>query len=143
MPTNAASKMKPEIKDLWIKALRDGKRKQGYGQLRRNDEHCCLGVLSELGFEAGICSRTEVNVVETDDDTGKDVEYIEFRYGWHKETAFLPSEIMEWAGLESNNGIFRITNEDGYNYSSESLVSLNDSEKFTFAQIADYVEEHF
>ena len=46
--------MNKQLKSKWIKALRSGKYKQGFGRLKqRNDtnhrpEYCCLGVLREL-----------------------------------------------------------------------------------------------
>jgi hypothetical protein len=40
--------VKPEIKKLWIEALRSGKYKRGEGALRSEGKHCCLGVLCEL-----------------------------------------------------------------------------------------------
>ena len=45
-------KMNPEIKSLWLSALRGGKYKQGEGYLEHKDTetkevtHCCLGVLA-------------------------------------------------------------------------------------------------
>ncbi len=46
-------KLKPEIKKLWVDALRSGRYKQGYNDLRDSSGgHCCLGVLvEELGYE--------------------------------------------------------------------------------------------
>lgn len=38
--------MKTEVKKKWLKALRSGKYEQGRGQLRFNNEFCCLGVLA-------------------------------------------------------------------------------------------------
>jgi hypothetical protein len=41
--------MNPEIKQKWVEALRSGKYKQGYKQLRdENGAYCCLGVLCEV-----------------------------------------------------------------------------------------------
>jgi hypothetical protein len=41
--------MKAKWKDLWIRALRGGKFKQGRCALRSlNDKYCCLGVLCDL-----------------------------------------------------------------------------------------------
>lgn len=45
--------MKQNIMKKWVKALRSGKYKQGYGTLKQYNGfeevyHCCLGVLCEL-----------------------------------------------------------------------------------------------
>jgi len=40
--------MHPEIKQMWIDALRSGDFKKGYRQLCRNNQYCCLGVLCEI-----------------------------------------------------------------------------------------------
>lgn len=40
--------MKPEIKQLWIEALKSGRYKQGKGALRSINGYCCLGVLADL-----------------------------------------------------------------------------------------------
>lgn len=45
-------KMNPEIKKLWVAALRSGEYNQGAAQLCYNDgdgkRHCCLGVLARV-----------------------------------------------------------------------------------------------
>jgi hypothetical protein len=50
--------MNKRIKKLWIKALRSGKYRQGYRQLKRgrgNDAaFCCLGVLCEVAKQEGV-----------------------------------------------------------------------------------------
>ena len=40
--------MKPEIKKLWVDALRSGTYKQGFGRLKTDQGYCCLGVLTQL-----------------------------------------------------------------------------------------------
>lgn len=47
--------MDPNVKTLWLKALRSGNYKQGYMKLRSGDRFCCLGVL-----------RHELNIREFD-----------------------------------------------------------------------------
>ena len=46
----AEKKMKPEIKKLWVDALRSGEYKQAREVLRTNGgtSFCCLGVLTDL-----------------------------------------------------------------------------------------------
>ena len=41
--------MTPELKRLWVDALRSGKYLQGFDMLRTPDNHyCCLGVLADI-----------------------------------------------------------------------------------------------
>lgn len=65
--------MKPEIKKLWVDALRSGKYKQGTHRLRDGNKFCCLGVLCEI--------------------SGK---------GYNPEDGGLPANVMRWAGLDTN-----------------------------------------
>ncbi len=81
--------MKPEVKELWVSALRDSDMKQGRGCLKEGNEFCCLGVLTEL------YRMSTANVKNLD---------------WHQLTSisaesfdgtgmFLPRVVAEWAGL--------------------------------------------
>lgn len=74
--------MKPEIKELWLKALRSGEYKQAKNYLRRNDQFCCLGVLCDLHAKAGLGFWDGEN------------------YLW--EGKVLPRTIQEWAGLNTS-----------------------------------------
>ena len=41
--------MKKEVAELWVKALRSGDYRQGFGRLRTpEDNYCCLGVLCDI-----------------------------------------------------------------------------------------------
>lgn len=40
--------LRPEVKKLWMDALRSGRYSQGREALRRDDQFCCLGVLCDL-----------------------------------------------------------------------------------------------
>ena len=42
-----------EVLRAWVKALRSGKFKQGFGALNKNEEYCCLGVLQEIRYRGG------------------------------------------------------------------------------------------
>lgn len=121
--------MKSEIKKLWVDALRSGEFEQGTGALRRvlpgnTDKYCCLGVLSELAYRAGV-----VGVGRTLESRGVT------QYG--NATAYLPPEVCEWAGISmEEDGDVDLRYEDGY----EPATHLNDSVRLTFAQIADCIE---
>ena len=97
----------------WVEALRSGKYKQGTGQLRYEEEFCCLGVACDL-YDA---SRWE---------TDKDGELT-----FMDEMSVLPIKVMDWLGLEYDDGAF--------NGDDNSLVTMNDRGK-TFNDIADIIE---
>lgn len=110
--------MKPEIKKLWVDALRSGDYKQGQKVLHhtKNNSFCCLGVLCDLAVKNGVKINIKENSV-----TSYDGEY---------ET--LPEKVIEWSELldqspDSNDPLI-------------TLAGLNDIE-YTFDQIADIIEK--
>lgn len=117
--------MNPEIKAAWIAKLRSGEFEQGLGLLRdKDDKLCCLGVLCELGVEAGIVKRNQSSLGEP------------FAYGEMGMTGLLPSEVIDWSGIYENSPWVHLQeSNDDY-----SLTQLNDSWKFNFTQIADAIE---
>ncbi len=119
--------MNPEIKALWVGALRSGGYGQTDGQLRRTyrpgegeipAEYCCLGVLCDLYDKA---NKTSSWNNETDNFMGKG--------------AFLPEEVSGWAGMNAyeRDGLFTSAGE------YEDVVSMNDNGA-TFGDIADVIE---
>lgn len=102
--------MKPEIKELWLKALRSGEYKQAKNYLRRNDQFCCLGVLCDLHAKAGLGFW---------DNDG----------GYLHEDKVLPRTIQEWAGLNTSE-----PEAEG-----RTLSGLND-DGVDFNEIADIIE---
>lgn len=145
-------KLDPEIKDLWLKALRSGSFAQGTNYLEKNDSYCCLGVLCSIAVDQGIVERAypsspfrEISFYAED---GPDCSQV------------LPSEVMEWSNLEDEAGQFVISEEDlyasGISYSQRSdivsdsftdgtvtvtLASLNDG-GVSFEKIADLIEKY-
>lgn len=118
--------MDTRIKYRWVEALRSGKYKQTTGQLNKKAEgFCCLGVLCEIAVEDGVIFR-----YSDGEDTG---------YGFSDlmEFSVLPKAVQEWAGIDSSAGEFP---EAG---SKRSLISLNDDDHLSFAEIADVIEENF
>ncbi len=80
-------KMKPEIKEKWIKALPNYK--QGRGFLRIDDKYCCLGVLCDIySKETGIPWNRPYKGAE---------------YDFMGAMSFLPPSVIHWAGLTSLN----------------------------------------
>lgn len=118
--------MNNRIKTKWIEALKSGDYKQGVHALKTNSEgevkYCCLGVLCDLYAK------------ENKKRWGKPSNlYPTFM----KQVSVLPKEVMEWAGLEEESGTFR------YKRRPNSLMNLNDRERFSFKDIAKIIERYF
>jgi hypothetical protein len=114
-----ASESSMSLKEKWIAALRSGRYKQVTGRLRRENGHCCLGVLCDIlnpdGWE-------EIN------------NGYSFQYQGICSSAELPDNIPPLLGLESiNTNIY---------LKDISLIALNDHKGYSFKQIADYIEEN-
>lgn len=103
--------MNKEWKEKWIKALCSGKYKQGRGQLRREDEFCCLGVFCD------IYDPNEWRLA------GRVKGYV---YGDYDDSMFIPREIRDSLDITM--------------LSHRDLIYMNDNGA-TFEQIADYIEE--
>ena len=112
-------KMKQDIKERWVAALRSGGYKQGMGALNDGQGNfCCLGVLCDLAIKEGI--QMEVTL----DASGvTDV----LHYDGYSGT--LPPAVQHWANLPNRPSV-----REG------SLAALNDS-GMSFAEIADLIEE--
>jgi hypothetical protein len=119
--------MNTEIAEKWATSLESGKYTQGIGALQQNNKHCCLGVLCELAVTEGIIQPPTL-----------DIDGI-YRYGscqtWSTET--LPDEVIEWAEMNSNEGIID-TNIDDRHY--VSLIEMND-DGISFKKIAEKIRE--
>jgi hypothetical protein len=113
--------MDAEIKQKWVDELRSGRRKQGYGGLRKveDDSFCCLGVLCEI-----ICPNQWV-------ERGVGVPFYAITY----EEAdgrpaygggLMPNALSKRVGLSS--------------YDKNDLMVMNDQQKKTFPEIADWIE---
>lgn len=114
--------MNPEVKRLWLSALRGGKYKQGQGKLRMDDKYCCLGVLCELAFDQGVVKRRKYGGV--------------FLYGKGNAKEILPSEVADWADVEINPTVVFDADE------VVKITELNDDWEYDFNKIADIIEEH-
>lgn len=114
--------MNPEIKKLWVDALKSGEYEQGRGALCVGESFCCLGVLCDLAVKQG----ARVRVAKERDKTTYD-----------SRSACLPPSVSDWAGLDNAWGEYKTnTRGDG------NLANLNDVGK-TFNQIAYYIERYF
>lgn len=114
--------MQAELKTKWVEALRSGRYKQGRLQLRTDDDcYCCLGVLCEVSGK-GQWVRQPVN--------GSDSECWAYRYGDHSFSGVLPYQLEVESGLSVG----------GYEVGTGRLIEMNDEDRKTFAEIADFIE---
>jgi hypothetical protein len=125
--------MKPEVKKMWLDALRSGKYKQGKGALKIKTEkgfrHCCLGVLCELYQDNHKKKLKEGEPHELDDISG----VVDFS---GNET-FLPPEVSRWAGLNKIDPTIPVKTAAW----DPSLSELNDAGR-KFTTIAKLIEKH-
>ena len=111
--------MNPEIKKMWVEALRSGEYKQTTGALRQLDMdsalpcYCCLGVLCDLAVKAGVTNPFYEN-----------------------HTACLPTSVYKWAGLDTPDPEVPL----GSDKIGTPLTRLNDELRMDFKTIADHIE---
>lgn len=117
--------MKKEVAEKWVAALRSGKYNKGSGCLQFQDEFCCLGVLCKVAEEEGAVQP------KRDRDGAID-----------GGTLMRQQAVQTWAGVQSFNGVLpKEIERDGDRFCT--LVALNDQANWTFAQIADYIEQNW
>lgn len=123
-------KMNPEVKHLWLNALRSGDYEQGREKLRNDkDQYCCLGVLCEI-------YRKKVSGVDLWCADESDHKYTIFG-----QPAYISASVKEWAGLDSIDPKVEAETESHYPAVEIELTSLNDDFKWDFSQIADAIEK--
>ena len=106
--------MNPEVKKLWVEALRSGEYEQCHYSLKSGNRFCCLGVLCDLhSKETGKGSWAKDEKYEA-----KNISL----------TAYPPKHVLDWAKL--NTAIF----------DNVDLYELNDNDKLTFDWIAAIIE---
>jgi len=108
--------MNKEIKKLWLEALRSGKYKQGRGQLHNPSENvfCCLGVLCDIVDKNNIY-KPERMIRQND------FELFDSLYG------ILSTPMQKITGLDMRIG--------------KDLYKMNDRQRKSFTEIADYIEK--
>ncbi len=114
-----------ERRAVWTKALRSGAYKQGMGKLKKRNEagvdcYCCLGVIEDL-------AGTEwTEDPDRDDGTFHTNE---------EDNVHVPSRATaDLVGLCSIQGMTR-------NLAGVMLITLNDDDRLTLAQIADVLDK--
>src|SRR5262245_39316984 len=103
--------MNPEVKALWLKALRSGKYQQTREKLRDENGYCCLGVLCDL------YAKTHFNRWRKQQAWADDIHYTLL-----KEDGELPYQVKEWAGLPASDPA--VTSTEG---AADTLAHLNDN----------------
>lgn len=126
-------KMNPEIKALWLAALRSGEYKQGRGALSSDGEYCCLGVLCDI----------MVKQLDLELEVKEDVEcctQCKNKVSYDGATSFLPRKVAEAAGIDPQGKLPTVhyTNGEGF----DTLFALND-EGASFNYIANVIEDQF
>lgn len=135
MATRQTTPMKPEVKELWLQALRSGEYFQGKGFLHtdRPGEHpqfCCLGVLCDIAVKL--------------DPTILPVRRDATEVSYAGRIQFLPITIAEWAGLEGDSPEIEYEDLDydaDYPTRVMSLADMNDN-GLDFKYIANMIERY-
>lgn len=126
--------MNPEVKALWLEALRSGRYDQGMGNLKAGDAddpaYCCLGVLCELAAIDGV-----IPAGQRREDALNDPAYY-----FNGENEFLPAEVMTWANLDSNNGTYK---ENLQLWMADQCLTDHNDNGMSFTHLADLIEAHF
>ncbi len=131
-------KIKKEVAEKWVKALRSSKYRQAVGTLREKNEapngkdgFCCLGVLCDLAVQEGAIPEPEYS-----EESG------DYLYGKKTKSAeLLPPAVVEWAGLSKvNPQVVDYEGEFGQSYGL-TFSDLNDDYGFTFRKIATLIEK--
>jgi hypothetical protein len=133
LPVSTTKQELTEPQRLWIEALRSGHYQQGYGCLNdwtyvdnvQCDCYCCLGVA---------CMVAEQHGIEVDRNFSSEQVL--------GNTFASQPAVQEWLGIATIGGGIR-----DYDHTSEpnycrSLWQMNDSRQYSFAAIADFLEEH-
>jgi len=128
--------MLPEIKKLWIDALRSGEYKQQAGSLRQVEDgktcFCALGVLCEIALKHG------VKGLHHGPDRGYYVGHIADDV---YENHALPEPVQTWLGDYVMPYITLVVDSEGKPIKEVSIAKLNDQQELTFSEIADMLEK--
>jgi len=148
--------MNKKVAQLWIKALRSGKYKQGQNVLLdEKNRYCCLGVLCDLyNKDCRSHKKRELTVrksVEPDSNLEDDLH--SFSFGG--QTFRLPAAVKRWAGMRSDTGTMECPKgvlskgekwDEDVIRTDPTLAELNDglwdSKKRSFDKIATIIEKN-
>ena len=111
---------KPIIRE-WVKALRSGRYTQSTGRMKTLNRYCCLGVLCDIGTKG---SWTDHGVFKS-------------ALG-DSASMYLPDSVREYVGLSVDEMRLLWQMNDG-----KTPHGNPGEKKYSFAEIADYLEETF
>ena len=126
--------MNKDVKKIWLGALKSGKYVQGQGRLRlvspgKRDAYCCLGVLCDLSIAHHNTSSRWADARGRLGVYGTLASKV-FKFNDEGEglNGRLPSEVREWAGLNTSD--------------AQALSELNDTspENDNFAEVIESIE---
>jgi hypothetical protein len=125
--------MNDEVKKKWINALVNGGYAQGEGQLRKENQYCCLGVLCDI-YKENTGKGEWINPNSTDGRSSlREFQYEDSDGVKMSAGAVLPRPVKEWAGLESNHPFVPKL--------GTSLTKLNDNDEHDFTDIAAIIRD--
>ena len=119
------SKLKPEIKQLWVENLEAGEYKQTQKCLKDEEGYCCLGVLDDLYI-----NKTQLGIWKEIADKS----YI-FQDNTQSQESTLTDTVIDWAFKDLENSV------EIYDTLGE-LIRLNDECNSSFKEIASYIKEN-
>lgn len=151
--------MNPEVKEIWLNALRSGEYQQAFAVLRgRSDSdavgYCCLGVLTceyikhtgdarlvdGTGVGAsGMYSEEYYNDVRLDERDRLDTDILPDERD-RLDMDILPVIVADWAGLDRGNPEIWLPELDSMD--PVSLATMNDEFGMPFTEIADVIDQH-
>lgn len=118
--------LNPEVKKLWVDALRSGDYKQGNGKLLLDGKYCCIGVLCDLMIKSG--ADTEGHVSKRLRPDGPDC--------WGLPDGPSRIALQDWAGMDVSAHRTQVR----IGRYTATLFFHNDQGR-TFNKIADAIEE--
>jgi len=124
-------KLKPEIKERWLEALRSGKYKQTTGYLRDDDGFCCLGVLCD------VVKNDKAVKVKWAERADRWVATTDYTFDGNRDE--LPFSVATHVFADSNHNVdaLVIRNDGSWNERRDK-----DMKKQSFKQIANIIERH-
>lgn len=129
--------MRPEVKKMWVDALRSGDYPQSYDVMHSPYGYCCLGVLADLYCkDTGTDFESFVNECDNQAPIG-----IEF-FNWVGEAPTGDNCVNHAYNKNAETMLYNPLVDAALPYGTTGRISeLNDSMEYTFSQIADVIEE--
>jgi len=120
---------------LLAEALESGLYVQGFGALELRPEtggipvsNCCLGVATRVAQLQGVRMQEAI-----------DRDYVVF----DGNSTSMNDAVEEWFGFQDRSGAFGFGNEGCQVEGFSSLMEMNDSKQYTFADIARVIRENW